>query len=82
MSGNTLYASGYFTAIGGVARNYLAAIDTAGAGSLLPWNPNANGGAYVLAASGNTLYAGGYFTAIGDDVSATLARLDANGNLF
>jgi len=77
--GETLYAGGDFTAIGGQYRSHVAALDTA---SALPtsWAPEADGPVRALAhgAAATTLFAGGDFTVIGGQVRQWLAevRLD------
>jgi hypothetical protein len=42
LSGNTVYAGGIFTSVGGQPRNRLAALD-ASTGGATGWNPNPNG---------------------------------------
>jgi hypothetical protein len=97
VSGNTVYAGGYFTAAGGglwgteATRKYLAAFDTSG--NLTDWNPGVqsdvpglNGAVLALAVSGSTIYAGGTFTTAGggDGNQATrknLAAFDTSGGL-
>jgi hypothetical protein len=51
VSGATVYAGGDFTSIGGLTRNYIAALD-ATSGNATSWNPNANNKVYALAVSG------------------------------
>ncbi len=68
VSGQTVYAGGEFSSIGGRPRDYLAALD-AGTGMATDWNPSltsdqGNLGVYSLALSGSTVYAGGYFTSV------------------
>jgi hypothetical protein len=75
-SGNTLYAGGSFSRVGGEIRSNLAAFD-ARDGTLTPWNPAPNGGVIALAASGNTIYAGGQFTAVGGQPRRHLAAVDS-----
>lgn len=86
LSGSTLYIGGTFTSINGTARNRVAAIDTTN-GSLLSWNPNANGTVSAIATRGSVVYLGGSFTTIGGTgrnriaaVDATTAVLDAVWN--
>jgi hypothetical protein len=75
-SGSRVYAGGIFTSIGGQARNYIAALDTA-TGQATAWNPDANTSVRTLAVSGPTVYAGGYFTTIGGQPRNAIAALDA-----
>ncbi|MCC6208529.1 MAG: chitobiase/beta-hexosaminidase C-terminal domain-containing protein [Gammaproteobacteria bacterium] len=74
--GRTLYIGGDFTAVGGVARNHIASINTT-TGAVLPWDPGADGvvRALDLSADGATLYAGGDFAAIGGQPRQGLAAL-------
>jgi len=92
VNGNTIYASGDFTSIGGQLRAGIAALDV-GTGLATGWNPSPNGSVDVLAASGATIYAGGSFTTIGGQPRNNLAALhptsgaasgwdpNANGNV-
>lgn len=76
ISGTTLYVGGFFTTIGGQARNRIAAIDT-GTGNATTWNPNCNTGILVLALSGTTLYVGsGNSFTIGGQSRTGVAALD------
>jgi hypothetical protein len=59
-----VYAGGFFNAIGGVARNRIAALDTT-SDRVTAWNPGAGVSVDALAASGSIVYAGGSFTSIG-----------------
>ncbi|MCX6998699.1 MAG: hypothetical protein NT106_00120 [Candidatus Sumerlaeota bacterium] len=77
VSGSTVYASGYFTSIGGQARNHIGAIDAATTGAATNWNPDTNGYVEALAVSGSTVYAGGDFTSIGGQTRNNIAALDA-----
>jgi WD40 repeat protein len=76
--GTRLYAGGTFTAVRGVARNYLAAVDST-RGFVDAWNPDANGAVNALSPSsdGDDLYAGGDFTAVGGASRNRLANIDA-----
>jgi hypothetical protein len=85
VSGNTVYAGGGFSSIGGQPRNGIAALD-AETGAVLPWNPDPGSGTtggvvWSLAAYGNTVYAGGLFERMGVVPSAGLAAITAaNGS--
>ena len=80
VSGATVYVGGSFTAIGGQARNGIAALNAA-TGLATAWNPDAGGGGtvavYALAVSGAAVYAGGEFTTIGGQARENIAALNA-----
>jgi hypothetical protein len=82
VSGNTVYAGGIFTSIGGQARGSIAALD-ASSGLATPWNPNPSGGGLVdvLTISGSTVYAGGSFSSMGGQTRKNIAALDAASGL-
>jgi hypothetical protein len=80
-----VYAGGWFSSIGGQARNYIAALD-ATTGLATAWDPNASGGSgasivFALAVSEPTVYAGGEFTSIGGQTRNYIAALDATTGL-
>jgi len=77
VSEGVVYAGGYFTTIGGQARNYIAAIDAA-TGTATPWNPDANSTVLTLLASGGVVYAGGSFTKIGGQTRNHVAAINAS----
>lgn len=77
VSGDTVFAGGSFSALGGTTRRYLAALDAGGA--LLPWNPDADAPVLALAVSGSTIYAGGVFTMLGASTHPYLAAVGADG---
>ncbi len=62
-SGSTVYLGGVFTAVNGVPRNNLAAINYE-TGEILPFNPNVSSKVQALVLDGSTLYAGGAFTTV------------------
>jgi uncharacterized repeat protein (TIGR01451 family) len=72
---HTLYLCGSFTAVNGVARRVLAAIDGK-TGQVTAWNPNPEGGVGAFLAVGNVIYVGGTFTSIGGKSLTGLAALD------
>lgn len=78
--GTTLYVSGYFNAIAGQTRNYIASFDIT-TGNLSSWNPNANNAVMSLAASGSLLYVGGYFSSIGGQSRTGLAAINTSDGL-
>ena len=78
VSGSTVYAGGYFSAIGGQSRASIAALNAAG--SATSWDPSGHyftGPAVVetLAVAVSTIYAGGVFTTIGGQTRNNLAAL-------
>src|SRR5207249_9645327 len=75
VSGGTLYAGGDFSSIGGQARRFIAALDTA-TGLATQWNPGANGSVPALAVSSGKVYAGGSFFFIGGQARSHIAALD------
>ena len=75
-----LFVGGFFTTIGGVSRNNLAALDPE-TGSLFGWNPNptivrGQSDVSVLKADGNSVYVGGYFSDIGGEHRNFVAEID------
>jgi hypothetical protein len=76
LHGDTLYAGGDFTTVGGKARYRLAAINTT-TGEVTDWNPNANATVLVLAQDDSLIYAGGLFNHVGGTPRRGLAALDA-----
>ena len=85
VSGTTLYIGGTFDSIddggGTVARNNIAAFNTATGKLITAWNPDAqNGGVSTFAVSsdGLSLYVGGAFDNIGSAPRNGIAALDAD----
>lgn len=63
--GSTLYVAGYFSTIGGIARNSLAAIDVS-TNSVTSWNPSVtNNGINAMVVSGSNCYITGNFLNVG-----------------
>ncbi|WP_104126526.1 PKD domain-containing protein [Cryobacterium sp. Y57] len=60
--GTRLYAGGFFTTVGGVARYRLAAFDTVSGSLVSSWTPTVNASVKSLATFGDTVYVGGVFT--------------------
>jgi uncharacterized delta-60 repeat protein len=72
-----ILAGGFFTNIGGQARNYVARLD-ATTGLADSFDPNANGGVYSFAIQADgRIVVGGDFTNIGGQARSRVARLDA-----
>lgn len=76
LAGDTLYAGGMFTEVGGQPRDRLAAIDVT-TGEVLPWDPSANSLVLAMARSGDTIFLGGIFTEIGGQSRLGLGAVDA-----
>ena len=72
---DTLFVAGNFSAIDGVPRRYLAALD-ARSGRVFDWNPDPDGLVRTLHIVGPHLYAGGDFSRIGAQDRFSLAALD------
>lgn len=75
--GGALYAGGFFTSIGGLSRNNIAALSRTGTGLAdLQWNPSANATVSRLRTSSTgAIYAAGQFTSIGGQPRNRLAAL-------
>jgi hypothetical protein len=81
LNGADLFISGYFTSVGGQARNGLAKISTTGAGNVdATWNPNPSPASVSdLAVSGSDIYVIGGFTMIGGISRNGIAKLTTSG---
>jgi trimeric autotransporter adhesin len=82
--GGTIYLGGSFTSVNGTTRNRLAACN-ASDGTLLGWNPNANGVVRALKVSpaGTRVYVGGDFSAVGGAARSRVAALSpSSGGAF
>jgi len=75
VAGGVVYVGGKFTAVGGQARNHLAAIDAV-TGAATDWNPNPDGEVDALLVAGGTVYAGGTFYHVGGATRYYLAAFD------
>jgi hypothetical protein len=83
LSGTTLYVGGSFNgdaSIGSAHRDFLAALNTAGNGTSVPyvrdWEPDPDNSVLVMALSGTTLYVGGAFSNVDGDPHPFLVALD------
>lgn len=78
-AGNTVYAGGRFSAIGGQSRSHVAKLDPTGAANP-SWNPGADGDVSALAVdSSGAVYVGGEFSLIGGVARSHLAKLGSTG---
>ncbi len=75
-SGETLYAGGFFTHIGGQPRSYVAALDV-GTGQATGWDPEPNLQVRALLPYRGNVYIGGDFTAVGTITRYGVAQLDS-----
>lgn len=81
----TVFAAGYFTSIGGQARNYLGALDGV-TGAATAWNPNADAAVSALAVRASnitgdatTIYVGGEFLNVAGQPRLRLAAVTPAG---
>jgi len=79
LSGNIIYAGGYFGRIGGQPRLHLAALDYL-SGNALTWNPSPNSEVISLAALESGLAVGGWFTTIGGRYRPYFAMFPRQGS--
>jgi hypothetical protein len=81
--GEVMYVGGTFTQVRNpnsntpVARNNAFAFRAVAPHTILPWNPNVNGGVYTVAcAPDGGVYLGGAFTTVGGTAVRNLAKVD------
>lgn len=80
LSGSDLFVSGFFSAIGGQVRTYLAKISATGTGNADPtWDQPPNGFITSMVVSGSNLFVGGNFTGIGSVSRNYIAKLSTAG---
>ena len=77
VSGDSVYAGGVFTSIGGQQRTNLAKLSATTGAADAGFAPNPNDVVMALALSGTTIYVGGAFNNISGQSRPLLARLDA-----
>jgi len=77
----SVYAGGWFTSIGGMARNGIAKLSASGTGDADPtWNPAPDVGVAAIALDGaGAVYVGGGFSQIGGQARNYIAKLSADG---
>lgn len=76
IQGSTAYLAGSFRSLGGITRNYLAAVNSE-TGQLLDWNPNPDSFVEAVAVRDNVVFAGGHFKTVGGQPRKKLAAIDA-----
>lgn len=76
VDGDSVYAGGAFTQIGGEARNNIACLN-ASTGAATPWAPNCDSTVYSVAVSDGTVYTAGSFFEVGGQKRWHLAGIDA-----
>jgi hypothetical protein len=74
-----VYIGGFFTEVGGEARNDLARVDAID-GEVSTWAPDPNGFVDALALDGSELYVGGRFTTIAGASRGRVAAFDTSGS--
>jgi hypothetical protein len=79
-----LYVGGYFTSIGGAARNHIAKVSGGTGGVDANWDPSADSYIHAIAvdAAGGSVYASGAFHTIGGQARSNLAKLSSGGTGF
>lgn len=80
VAGTTLYAGGFFSAIGNQARDNIAAVSTVD-GRATSWNPSSDGVVSSIARAGDIVYVGGSFINIGGQQRVFIAALGAADGL-
>jgi hypothetical protein len=76
--GTTLYVGGFFTAIGGVARNNVAAVNIATCTVSDTWAPSASSYVRVIKPFGSTVYLGGSFGSVSGQAHQRVAAVSAS----
>lgn len=76
----TLYLAGNFSAVNGVRRTSIAAVN-ASTGAVLPFAPTANTTVNAILATSRAVYLGGEFTQISGSARSYLAAVGLNGRL-
>ena len=71
--GSIVYAAGYFSTVGGVERQSIAAVNATDGSVVTAFNPGADGPVFTVVTSGANVYLGGQFSTVGDQSRASLA---------
>src|SRR6185436_7511991 len=80
VAGNTVYAGGNFSSVGGQPRGRLVAIDATTA-QVADWNPGADKEVRALAVTGDTVLVGGDFSMLGGEPRLALGAVTASGTV-
>ncbi len=76
ISGDTLFAVGAFSHIGGADRNHAAALSLS-TGQATTWNPDPSDIAFSVCSGADAVYIGGAFTLLGAQTRHNLAAIDS-----
>jgi trimeric autotransporter adhesin len=79
IGGTNIYMGGQFNTVGGISRNYAAAVDANGV--LQAWDPNPGSNVYDIAIVASNIYVVGLFTTIAGTSTKYFAILNGNGGL-
>jgi hypothetical protein len=78
--GASLYAVGYFTSIGGQARNHVARIDAASGSADATWDPDPDAVPWAVSVGGDdSVHIGGFFHAVGGVARSHVAKVSTQG---
>jgi hypothetical protein len=75
--GKRIFVGGSFTAVNGVTRRRVAALDAVTGALVTSWNPNPDSRVSVLDVAGDTVFLGGIFTVVGGQPRSRLAAVSA-----
>jgi hypothetical protein len=77
--GETLYIGGYFSNVGGVAQQHIAALDIDSCTVRTDWRPQPSGTVRVIEATSSTVYFGGSLISVGGESRSFAAAAEAVG---
>ena len=75
----SVYVTGQFDAIGGIARAGLARLERSGVGATMAWNPEVDHAVYAMRPVGSAMILAGAFGHVGSDVRNGLAKVSLDG---
>lgn len=76
--GSRIYVAGAFTAVNGVSRPYVAALNPTTGALITSFAPNVNSRVYALAATNTSVFMGGWFSGVGSVSRPHLAAVRAS----